>query len=167
MRTSGNRRDVTGRVGAVLTSTVTSTQSTTSSKSEAPSHPLYAVVASQAATVPNTDLRSGPPRGPVRWRNPNGGRPEISCYKCHGPHFLEMCPDFQSLSGEEMRNFLLVSGRCGVCCRFHPNLECTKTNVRCWICQGNHVAGVHKAAVVDAPAMGVNAMDAPEEPEEA
>ena len=94
-------------------------------------------------------------------------RPAIKCYKCQGSHYLDVCPEFQALSGEEMRDYLLSTGRCGVCCRYHPSQACQMVNVRCWICQGNHVAGVHKAAIVENDAVDAVVAETPEVPEEA
>ena len=80
---------------------------------------------------------------------------------------MDVCPVFQAMPGEEMRDFLIAHGRCGVCSRYHPNQECQRSSVKCWICQGNHVAGVHKAAVAGNAGNVAEAAVQPEAPEEA
>ena len=168
MRTNGNRRDANARVGATVTSSgPTPSNASPSSVSSGPK-PTYASVAAQVM-VPAEAQRppAGPYRGPARERYNGGQRPDIKCYKCRGPHYLELCPDFQAMSGEEMREFLIAAGRCGICSRFHPNQECQRLNVRCWICQGNHVAGIHKAAVAGNVGDAARAAVHPEAPEEA
>ena len=166
LRLNGNRRDTNARVGATAWPMNSSSMPFESPSSPLPASTSYAAVAAQVASPTETRRPpSGQSRGPSR--NAFGPRQEIRCYKCQGPHYLEICPEFQALPGEEMRDFLARAGRCRVCSRYHPNRECLKPNVRCWICQGNHVAGIHKAAILDIPAVDIAAEEAPDDHAEA